>query len=287
MNERNYTDSDEALDAQQLAIPPPLPQEEGKKLNVKGILGYIALGFVIIFKYLAKLKFLVIPVVKFFPMLLKTGGTMILSIGAYAMLYGWWFAVGFVLLLFIHESGHLLAAKRIGLKVGAPVFIPFMGAFIALKDAPKDAWIEAQVGLGGPLIGSLGAFACHVVFLLTGIPIFLGLAFTGYFLNLFNLAPLTPLDGGRICAAMSPWLWLVGLVIVLAMMIMRPNVILLLLIVFSAPQVWSLFKKKSAEQARYYEVAPWQRGFMAIAYFGLAGLLWYGMHEALLVMPHQ
>ncbi len=105
-----------------------------------------ALGLIVLL--FGKLKFIVFPVLKFFPMILKTGGTMILSIGAYAMMWGWQFAVGFVLLIFIHECGHLVAARRIGLKVGAPVFIPFMGAIIALKEAPRNAWIEAQVGIG-------------------------------------------------------------------------------------------------------------------------------------------
>src|SRR5205823_4163534 len=112
------------------------------------------------------------------------------------------------------ECGHLLAAKRIGLRVGAPVFIPFMGAFIALKEAPRNAWIEAQVGIGGPLLGALGACVCYGIFVLTGNPLFNGLAHVAFFLNLFNLSPIGFLDGGRIVTALSPWLWLVGTVII-------------------------------------------------------------------------
>jgi Zn-dependent protease len=88
---------------------------------------------------------------------LKSGGTMLFSIWIYATIFGWQFAVGFVLLMFVHECGHLLVARKFGLKVSAPVFIPFMGAFILLKDAPRNAWMEASVGIGGPLLGSLGA----------------------------------------------------------------------------------------------------------------------------------
>src|SRR6185295_18629358 len=135
--------------------------------------------------------------------------------------------VGFVLLLLVHECGHLLVAKKFGLKVGAPVFIPFMGAFIALKDAPRNAWIEAQVGIGGPLLGTLGAGVCELIFLQTGNPMFRALAYTGFFLNLFNLAPIGFLDGGRIVTALSPWLWLIGFVILLAMTIVHPNFLLL------------------------------------------------------------
>src|SRR2546430_10776346 len=131
-------------------------------------------------------------------------------IWVYAQTWGWWYALGFVLLMFVHECGHLLAARRIGLKVGAPVFIPFMGAFIALKEAPPNAWIEAQVGIGGPLLGTAGAAACDGLYLATGNPLFRALAFSGFFLNLFNLAPIGFLDRGRVVTALSPWLWLGG-----------------------------------------------------------------------------
>jgi Zn-dependent protease len=152
----------------------PIQPTFGQKL--KKFLGPVGVGFVVFFKFLAKLKFL-LP-------FLKTGVTMILSIGAYAMFWGWRFAVGFVLLIFIHECGHLIAARRIGLKVGAPVFIPFMGALIALKEAPRNAWIEAQVGIGGPMLGAFGAGVCGLFYLATGNPLFCALAYTGFFLNL-------------------------------------------------------------------------------------------------------
>src|ERR1035441_8455250 len=164
--------------------------------------------------FFGKLKFALLAVVKFLPVILKTGGTMLISIWAYAMLWGWWFATGFVVLIFVHECGHLIVAKKFGLKVSAPMFIPFMGAFIALKEAPKNAWMEAWVGIGGPLFGSLGALACYALYPLTGNPMFVALAYSGFFLNLFNLAPFGFLDGGRIVTALSPWLWLVGLIIV-------------------------------------------------------------------------
>ena len=130
--------------------PPPQPSEGGKGL--KKAAGPLAILGVM----LAKFKVLLVPVIKCLPFL-KTGASMLLSVGVYALAWGWKFALGFVLLIFVHECGHLIAAKRIGLKVGAPVFIPFMGAFIALKEAPRNAWIEAQVGIGGPLLGTIGA----------------------------------------------------------------------------------------------------------------------------------
>ena len=125
---------------------------------------------------MVKLKYFGLAALKFLPILLKTGGTMLLTIWVYATIWGWKFALGFVLLIFVHECGHLVAAKEFGLKVGAPVFIPFMGAFIALKEAPRDAWIEAVVGIGGPVLGTLGAFACHLAFRADGMLILRGLA---------------------------------------------------------------------------------------------------------------
>ena len=243
----------------------------------KKFLGPIGVGLVLLFKFAAKLKFIFLPVLKFFPVLLKTGGTMVISVWIYAMSWGWWFALGFVLLLFVHECGHLLVAKRFGLNVGAPVFIPFMGAFIALKDAPRNAWMEAWVGIGGPLLGTAGAVACEGLFHATGNPMFRALAYTGFFLNLFNLAPIGFLDGGRIVTALSPWLWIVGLVVVGAMLVSHPNFILVLILLMSLPRLWFLFRKKTAEEKRYFEVTPAQRSLMAAMYFGLVAFLVAGM----------
>jgi Zn-dependent protease len=235
---------------------------------------------IIALKFGAKLKFLILPLLKFLPVIFKTGGTMLLTIWVYAMAWGIWFAVGFVLLIFVHETGHLLAAKRIGLKVGAPVFIPFMGAFIALKEAPRNAWVEAQVGIGGPLLGSLGAGICYLIYLGTELQFFAALAYTGFLLNLFNLAPVGFLDGGRIVTALSPWLWLIGFAIILVLTILHPNFILFLILVFSAPRLFSLFRRKTDEERRYYEVSGPQRLNMACLYFGLVALLVLGMQAS-------
>ena len=114
-----------------------------------------ALGFL-----LWKLKFLFVALFKF--KLFTVAGSMLVSIGAYALLWGWQFAVGFVLLLLVHELGHVLEAKRQGLPVSAPMFIPFLGALITLKQLPDDAWAEAKVAIAGPILGGLGAAAVWV-----------------------------------------------------------------------------------------------------------------------------
>jgi Zn-dependent protease len=261
-------------------VAPPVwqrPPEPSGGQKLKKLLAPLGIVGVLILKFFAKLKFIILPVLKFFPVILKTGGTMILSIGAYALAWGVWFAVGFVLLIFVHETGHLLAARRLGLKVGAPVFIPFMGAFIALKEAPRNAWIEAQVGIGGPMLGTLGAGVCELIYLATGKPIFQALAYTGFFLNLFNLTPIGFLDGGRIVTALSPWLWVVGLAIAGLMMFQHPNFILGLILVLSLPRLFFLFRKKTEDEKRYFELTPAQRWTMALMYFGLIALLAIGM----------
>ena len=245
--------------------------------TIKGRLIPVGLALLVGFKYLASLKFL-LP-------LLKTGGTMIFSIGAYAMVWGWRFAVGFVVLIFVHECGHLLAARRCGLKVGIPVFIPFMGAVIALKEAPRNAWIEAQVGIGGPILGSLGAAGCELIFLATGNPLFRALAYTGFFLNLFNLLPVGFLDGGRIVTALSPWLWLIGFLLLAGLTVLHLNLLLLLILLLSLPRLFSLFKEKSDEECRYFEVTPARRWVVGVRYFGLIALLILGMQMT--CMPHR
>ncbi|HOX43634.1 MAG TPA: site-2 protease family protein [Myxococcota bacterium] len=269
------------------AFPPaPAPQHPPSRWAVlKKLLGPVVVVGLLLLKFGAKLKFLILPVIKFFPLLLKTGGTMALSLWLYAAHWGVAFAAGFVGLLLVHECGHLLAARRVGLKVGAPVFIPFMGAFIALKEAPRNAWIEAQVGLGGPLLGSLGAALCYAVYLGSGEPFWAALAYTGCLLNLFNLIPIGFLDGGRVATALSPWLWVVGLAVGLALAIYHPNLILFLVILAALPRVFWLFRKKSDQERRYFELRPGQRGLMAAAYFGLVLLLALGMQAAHQPLP--
>src|SRR6267142_1565689 len=256
------------------------PTEETAWSRVKKALGPIAVVGVVIAKFFANLKFVLLPLLKFLPILLKSGGTMLLMIWVYTQIWGWQFALGFVLLLLVHESGHLLVAKKFGLKVGAPVFIPFMGAFIALKEAPRNAWIEACVGIGGPMLGTLGALLCNALGEVFNAPLFIALAWFGYFLNLFNLTPVGMLDGGRIVTALSRWLWLPGFVVLLWFGWKYPNFVVWLMIFLSVPRIYSLFRKHTEEERRYFEVTRSQRWTMSILYFGLIAVLALGMHIA-------
>jgi Zn-dependent protease len=256
------------------------PTEETAWSRVKKALGPIAVVGVVIAKFFANLKFVLLPLLKFLPILLKSGGTMLLMIWVYTQIWGWQFALGFVLLLLVHESGHLLVAKKFGLKVGAPVFIPFMGAFIALKEAPRNAWMEACVGIGGPLLGSLGALVCNALGEFCAAPIFIALAWFGYFLNLFNLTPVGMLDGGRVVTALSRWLWLPGFALLVWFGWKYPNFIIWLIVLLSLPRIYSLFRKRTEEEHRYFEVTPSQRCVMSVLYFGLIAILLFGMHVA-------
>lgn len=182
-------------------------QQKKKKWGVLGGLGalMLALG--------GKLKFL-LPVLKLLK-LGKVGGTiwsMLLMVWAYTIIYPWQVSAGLVLMLFIHEMGHVWAAKRKGLPVSAPAFIPFLGALIVMKKQPQDAQTEAYMAFGGPILGSVGALVMLLLGFITAYEPFFVIAWIGFFLNLINMLPIHPLDGGRIVTAISRWLWLVGLI---------------------------------------------------------------------------
>jgi Zn-dependent protease len=242
----------------------------------KKLVGPFGVILILLLKFGTKLKF-ALPIVKFIPMLVKTGGTMIISIWAYSQFWGWSFAVGFVLLILVHEYGHVFAAKCFKLKVGAPMFIPFMGAIIALKEAPRHAWVEFWVAAGGPLAGAMGAGACHLIYFSTGNLFFAALAYTGYFLNLFNMMPTGFLDGGRMVTALSPWLWIVGILIAGTFAIYRPSFIIILILLFSLPRLFTLFRKRTDEENRFFEISKSKRLIAASIYFGLIVLLGTGM----------
>jgi Zn-dependent protease len=221
-----------------------------------------------------KALFLLLKAAKF-GKLLTTGGTMIISVFAYALLFGWWYAVGFVLLIFIHEMGHYLEAKRSGLDVGAPTFIPFVGAWIELKDQPHNAETEARVALAGPLFGTLAALGCFYLARGNDSKLLLALAYAGFMLNLWNLIPISPLDGGRIVGVLSPRIWLLGAPLLVALFVLRPSPMLILILIFAAPSIWAVWKGTWREQMPegYYDQPLEVKLKYGAAYVGLAGFL--------------
>jgi Zn-dependent protease len=123
---------------------------------------------------------------------LGTAATALVSIGAYSLLVGWVFAAGFVALLFVHEMGHVVRLRREGIKAGAPMFFPFLGAVISAKSPGESALAQARVGLARPVLGTAGAGAVALLALITHSRLLYALAYTGFFLNLFNLIPSHP-----------------------------------------------------------------------------------------------
>jgi len=216
-----------------------------------------------------KFKFAVFAIFKF--KVFTVAGSMLVSIAAYALLWGWKFAVGIVLLLLVHEMGHVLELRRQGVPASAPLFIPFLGAFVGMKQLPDNAWKEAQVALAGPVLGSLGAAVVWGYAEAVDSDLLMAIAFTGFFLNLFNLLPIVPLDGGRAVAALHPAMWLVGLAGLVALVFLSPNPILLLILVLGGFELWSRWRAREDPAARaYYAVEPWQRVVVAVVYVGLA-----------------
>ena len=233
--------------------------------------------------FLAKFKaiFLLLPKLKLF----TTVGTMAISVAAYSFVFGWTFAVGFVLLLLVHEMGHVIQLRREGIKASAPMFIPFLGAVISAKSLGQNALAEARVGLAGPILGSIGAAVCVVIWHATGNAIWGALAFTGFFLNLFNLLPVVPLDGGRAMAAMAPWMWFLGFAAMIPLAVIFPNPIILLILLFAGYETykrWKLRKAGGPQQQAYYRVKPRDRALVAAVYLILIALLVVGMHATAL-----
>jgi Zn-dependent protease len=222
--------------------------------------------------FLAKFKAIAFAIFKF--KIFATSGTMLVSVAAYSWIWGWKFAVGFVLLLLVHEMGHVLELRRQGVPASAPLFIPFLGAVVGMKQMPHDAWREARVALAGPILGSLGAAAVWGIGEAIDSDLLVALAFTGFFLNLFNLLPIVPLDGGRAMAAVHPALWAVGLAGLVALAFWHPNPILIIILVLGGLELWRRWQaRNSPEAAAYYRVAPWQRLAAGGTYIALAALL--------------
>ena len=213
-----------------------------------------------------------------FGKLLTTGGTMLLSVGVYALIWGWRYAAGFVALLFCHEMGHYLAAKQRGLKVGVPTFIPFVGAWIELKEQPMNAETEAYVAMAGPLAGTAAALVCYVLARSEGSDLLLAISYSGFFLNLFNLIPVPPLDGGRMTGVVSRKFWLLGAPVLVGVFMWRPSPMLILVALLAAPHVLKAVRG-GGEAPGYYSTPAAKRIEYALLYLGLTAYLAVMSHD--------
>jgi Zn-dependent protease len=214
--------------------------------------------------------------------LLATAGTALVSIAAYSLFWGWQFAAGFVVLLFVHEMGHVIQLRREGIKASTPMFIPFLGAAIFSRGFGDNALAEARVGLAGPILGTLGAVAVAVAGKLTGSDLLLALAYIAFFLNLINLIPVVPFDGGRAMAAVAPAMWFLGIGGLVAMILLLGNPFLLIFILLALhemPRRWRQLRSRSIEQAAYYRVPRRSRIAIGLVYIGLILVLAFGMSQ--------
>jgi len=258
--------------------PAPAGMPRERRPLLKRLVGPLLVAGLLALKWGAKLKglLLVLPKLK----VLTTSGSMLASVAAYSLIWGWKFALGFVALLFVHEFGHYIQLRREGVKPTFMVFIPFLGAAVGARSLGGSAVAEARVGLAGPILGSLACAALLPVAAVTDDDFWRALAFTGFFLNLFNLIPMVPFDGGRAMAAMAPWMWFVGFAAMVGFFFLFPNPILILFLLLGGAESWRRWKaRKRGDEgnAAYYRVTPRQRLAVGAVYVGLIASLAIGM----------
>ena len=270
-------------------MPAPSPGESpfgeplerrGAKLRKRILSVLVAVG-ALIAKFFAAIKgvLLLLPKLK----LLTTAATALASVVLYSLFWGWTFAFGFVALIFVHEMGHVIQLRREGIKASAPMFIPGFGAVVMMKSLPDDALAEARVGLAGPVLGTLGAAVCLAIGESTNSDMLRALAYVGFLLNLINLVPLVPFDGGRAMAAMAPRMWFLGLGAMVALLLITANPFLLIFVLLGGMETWRRWKQRktrSLEQAAYYRVSRRNRLLVGAVYIGLIVVLVFGMHES-------
>jgi len=205
--------------------------------------------------------------------ILLSGGSMLVSIVVYGEMFGWKYAVGFVLLLLCHEMGHYIAAKQRGLDVGLPTFIPFVGAWINLKTQRLNPETEAFVGMAGPLLGSTAAFLVYLAALYYQLHWLLAIAYAGFVLNLFNLIPIVPLDGGHIVAVITPKIWILGVPMLVALYFWRPSPLLIIVAILALPKAWAAIRGTVPAQTESQLAGNGLKARYAAEYLGLVCFL--------------
>ncbi len=256
----------------------PFEAETRRRKRRRQAGGAVAGAGAIVAKFAAQLKALLFLLPK--AKLLLTAGSALVSVAAYSLFWGWRFGIGLVVLIFVHELGHVIQLRRQGIAASAPTFIPFLGAVIASRSLGDDALAEAKVGLAGPVLGTVGAAACLAIGAATGSDFFLALAYVGFLINLFNLIPVVPLDGGRAMAAMAPALWFAGFGVIVAATLAFHSPFMVLIALFAGFELWRRWqhrRSQTLQSAAYYRVPPRARLLVGLVYVGLIALLAAGM----------
>ncbi len=246
------------------------------KSSSKGSAGAIAGGLTILAVLAAKSKGLLFGFLSLLKAgwLLKSFTTMFVSFGLYAMLYGWQFAVTLIALLYVHEMGHFVYMKKMGFKPEAPVFVPFIGAYVAMKNLPEDKATHAWVAYAGPFAGAMAALACWELGLMTGNNFLLAAANFGFVLNLLQLVPVRPFDGGFIAECISKWLIIPGMVALIILAIMLKSILLIIVGAVGFFRMVALFKGGGAVSTSR-EATAGERVGVTLAYIALAAILGY------------
>jgi Zn-dependent protease len=189
-------------------IPPESPHHYSPAPSGKTNRGLLGSLFALLVGAWAYGKYALLFLFKF-----KAFGTLIsllVSFGGYALFYGPWFAAALLTMIFIHEMGHVFEIRRQGMQASAPIFIPFLGAAIFQRSHPTDALKQAEIGIAGPILGTVGATAAFALYGATHSDLFLLAALIGFYINLFNLIPVWQLDGAWILAPVSKWFQVAG-----------------------------------------------------------------------------
>jgi Zn-dependent protease len=242
--------------------PAPVPNRN------RGLLGGLAallLGALAYGKY-ALLVIFKVPA-------LATLGTALVSVAAYSFLGGPWFAVGLVAMIFVHEMGHVVEIRRQGMQATAPIFIPFLGAAIFQRSHAQSPMRQAQIGIAGPVAGTIGATAALVLYGSTHWVVLLMWAYYGFLINLFNMIPFGMLDGGWILAPVSKWIQVAGLAVLAFLWVdglISPLVIII--VVLGLPIVFQRFRNPAMDA--YLTSGPaGPRYAMGAAWLGLVAYL--------------
>lgn len=259
---------------------PAQPDNRGRRNSgvAAGILAFLGL-------VLSKLSYIGLLALKFKGLwftVITTGLTALI----YAQLFGWAFGVGIVLLILVHESGHVVVARAMGLPVTLPVMIPFLGAFVSMKQQPRSVAQESVMAIGGPILGTVAAGLCYLGYLATPDSstgqLLRALAYFGFLINLFNLVPVTPLDGGRVLSLLSKWFNVAGLVVAAGLLLYEMSVgttvspVLFLVLIFGAFSTFQRFRSTALNPA-YYAVDARTKLTIGLLYLGLLLALGLGM----------
>ena len=216
------------------------------------------------------------------------GGSFLVTIAAYATQAPLAVVVGFVVITLIHEIGHAVAIRAKGLRAGFMVFIPFIGGAVTLKDQPRTVYDDALIGLAGPAFGTAASLMCLQIYKWNNEPRYLLIALLGFILNLINLLPIGMLDGGRISAAITKWMWLIGGAAIIYKVIDQPNLLTILIGILAAFQVYASIIREKTDK-RFYEITGAQRAGIAALYFGLVlflGHQFWMTYGRLKLLPH-